>query len=181
MFLDALEPDLVPVPGTDIGAAIEAGISSFDINTETERVILLITDGEDNENRGLEAARKALEKGVKIFVFGMGETSGGPIPAGDGKGGFKKDEEGNLVLSKLDEGNLKKIASSTGGIYVRSIAGDLDLDLLYFDGIKSRTEDQTLKSGKIKVYEERFAFFVTAAVLLLLLEGLIYDRKSVKI
>ena len=180
MFLDALEPDLVPVPGTDIGAAIEAGISSFDINTETERVILLITDGEDNENRGLDAARKALEKGVKIFVFGMGEISGGPIPAGDGKGGFKKDEEGNLVLSKLDEGNLKKIASSTGGIYVRSVAGDLDLDLLYFDGIKSRTEDQTLKSGKIKVYEERFAFFVTVAVLLLLLEGLIHDRKSIK-
>ena len=81
----------------------------------------------------------------------------------------------------MDEGNLKKIASSTGGIYVRSIAGDLDLDLLYFDGIKSRTEDQTLKSGKIKVYEERFVFFVTAAVLLLLLEGLIYDRKPVKI
>ncbi len=181
MFLDALEPDLVPIPGTDIGAAIETGISSFDLNTETERVILLITDGEDNENRGLEAARKAVGKGVKIFVFGLGETSGGPIPAGDGKGGFKKDEEGKLVLSKLNEENLKKIALLTGGIYVRSIAGDLDLDILYFDGIKSRTEDQTLKSGKIKIYEERFAFFVTAAVLLLLLEGLIYDRRSIKI
>jgi Ca-activated chloride channel family protein len=181
MFLDALEPDLVPIPGTDIGAAIETGISSFDLNTETERVILLITDGEDNENRGLEAARKAVGKGVKIFVFGLGETSGGPIPAGDGKGGFKKDVGGKLVLSKLNEENLKKIAMLTGGIYVRSIAGDLDLDILYFDGIKSRTEDQTLKSGKIKVYEERFAFFVTAAVLLLLLEGLIYDRRSIKI
>lgn len=180
MFLDALEPDLVPIPGTDIGAAIETGISSFDINTETEKVIILITDGEDNENRGLEAARKASEKGVKIFVFGMGETSGGPIPAGNGKGGFKKDDEGKLILSKLDEENLKRIASLTGGIYIRSIAGDLDLDVLYFDGIKSRTEDQTLKSGKIKVYEERFAIFVTAGLILLLLEGLIYDRRSVK-
>ena len=181
MFLDALEPDLIPIPGTDIGAAIETGISSFDINTETEKVIILITDGEDNENRGLEAARKASEKGIKIFVFGMGDTSGGPIPVGDGKGGFKKDEEGKLILSKLDEESLKKIASLTGGIYIRSIAGDLDLDVLYFDGIKSRTEDQTLKSGKIKVYEERFVFFVTAAVLLLLLEGFVHDRRSIKI
>jgi len=180
MFLDALEPDLIPLPGTDIGSAIETGISSFDFKSETEKVILLITDGEDNENRGLEAAGKAAEKGIKVFIFGMGEVSGGPIPADDGKGGFKKDKEGKLVLSKLNEENLKKIASLTGGDYVRSVAGDLDLDILYFDGIKFGTEDRTLKSGKIKVYEERFAFFVLAAVLLLLLEGIIYDRNSIR-
>lgn len=178
MFLSALAPDLIPVPGTDLGAAIESAEVSFDFKSETDKVILLITDGEDNEKRGLEAAEKAAGKGIKVFVFGIGEPSGGPIPSGDGKGGFRKDDAGKLVLSKLDEDSLRRIASATGGTYVRSLAGDLDLDVLYFEGIKSRTEAQTLKSGKVKVYEERFALFLLAAFLFLLLEGLIVERKS---
>ncbi len=176
MFLGQLEPDLIPVPGTDLGAAIETGLSSFDFKAETDKVILLITDGEDNEGKGLAAARQAAEKGVKIFVFGMGETSGGPVPASDGKGGFKKDKEGKLILSKLEEESLRRIASATGGTYARSVAGDLDLDILYFDGIKSRTEAQTLKSGKIKVYEERFPIFLLAAFVFLVLEDLLPER-----
>jgi len=180
MFLSALQPDLVPVPGTDLGAAIESGLSSFDFKSETDKVIILITDGEDNENQGVEAAGEAAGRGVKIFVFGMGDPSGGPIPAGDGKGGFKKDKEGNLILSRLQEESLREIASTAGGTYVRSVAGDLDLDILYFDGIKSRTEAEVLKSGKIKVYEERFCFFLLAAFLLLILEDLLLDRRSVK-
>jgi len=176
MFLGALEPDLVPVPGTDLGAAIETGISSFDFKSETDKVIVLITDGEDNENRGLEWARKAAAQGIKIFVFGIGEASGGPIPAQDGKGGFKQDKDGQLILSKLEEQGLREIAAVTGGTYVQSVGGDLDLDILYFEGIKSRTEAETLKSGKIKVYEERFSVFILAAFLFLLLEGLIRER-----
>jgi Ca-activated chloride channel family protein len=177
MFLSALKPDLIPVVGTDLGAAIETGVSSFDFESETDKVILLITDGEDNEKKGLEAARKAAGKGVKIFVFGMGEPSGGPIPASDGKGGFMKDKGGKLILSKLDEQSLREIASAAGGTYARSVAGDLDLDMVYFDGIKSKTKAETLKSGKIKVYEERFPIFLLAALFFLLLEGLIRERK----
>lgn len=178
MFLGLLSSDLISVPGTDLGSAIDTGLASFDMNSETDKVILLITDGEDNEGAGIEAARKAAKKGVKIFVFGMGDNSGGPIPDGSG-GGFKKDRGGQLVLSRLQEEGLKKIASITGGDYVRSSAGDLDLDTLYFDGIKSKTEAVTLKSGKIKVYEERFTFFLLGAFLLLLLEGLIEERRLV--
>ena len=177
MFLSAIEPGLIPVPGTDLGAAIETGLSAFDPKSETDKVMLLITDGEDNEGRGLKMAEEASAKGVKIFVFGIGDPSGGPIPANDGKGGFLKDSKGKLILSKLDEAGLEKIANSTGGIYVRSVAGDLDLDLLYFDGIRSRTEARTLKSGKIKVYEERFYFFLLPAFLFLLVEGLITERR----
>jgi Ca-activated chloride channel family protein len=178
MFLGALHPDLVPVPGTDLGAAVETGLDAFDYETETDKVMILITDGEDNENKGIEAAEKAGAKGVKIFVFGMGDVSGGPIPAGGGKGGFKKDKQGKLILSKLNEEGLRDMADMTGGVYVRSVSGDLDLDLLYFEGIKRRTEAETLKSGKIKVYEERFAFFVLAALILLALEGLIHERPT---
>ena len=175
MFLTSLGPTMVPVPGTDLGAALQTAISAFDAASETDKVILLITDGEDNEDRGLQAAREAAKKGIKIFVFGIGDPSGGPIPSDDGKGGFKKDAEGQLVLSRLNEEGLKEIASATGGAYVRSVAGDLDLDVLYFEGIKQRTEAAQLKSGKIKVHEERFPLFVLAACVLLLLEGLIRE------
>ena len=76
-----------------------------------------------------------------------------------------------MVLSKLDEAGLGKIANASGGGYVRSVAGDLDLDMLYYSGIKLKTEAKQLKSGKIKVYEERFMFFLLAAFVLLLAEG----------
>jgi len=180
MFLSALQPDLIPVPGTDLGAAIDLGISAFDDESATDKVILLITDGEDNETRGIQAARQAAAKGVKIFVFGIGDVGGGPIPELDGSGGFKKDRQGKLILSKLEEAGLQKIASLTGGTYVRSVAGDLDLDVLYFDGIKSHTQAQELKSGKIRVHEERFPLFVLAAFILLLMEGFVDEKIRVK-
>jgi Ca-activated chloride channel homolog len=181
MFLTALDPDMVPVPGTDLGAALQTAMAAFDGRSATDKVILLITDGEDNEGRGLEAAREAARRGIKIFVFGIGDPSGGPIPAADGKGGFEKDAQGQLILSRLDEAGLKEIALTTGGTYVRSMAGDLDLDILYFEGIKQRTEAADLKSGKIKVYEERFPLFVLAAFVLLFLEGLIRGKKEERI
>ena len=177
MFLSALQPGAIPAMGTDMGAAIETGLSAFDFKVETDKVIMLITDGEDNENRGLEAARKAAGQGIKIFIFGIGEPSGGPVPDMRNKGGFKKDKDGKLVLSKLNETTLQKIASATDGGYVRSAAGDLDLDLLYFEGIKQKTEDQILKSGKSRVHEERFNVFVLLAFLMLLLEGFLDDKQ----
>ena len=178
MFTKALSPGLIPVPGTDIGAALETGLEAFDFKAQTDKVMLLITDGEDNEKRALPAAQKAAGKGVKIFVFGMGDPGGGPIPAEAGQGGFQKDKGGKLLLSKLDESGLKALAQASGGTYVRSMAGDLDLDLLYFDGIKRATRDQTLKSGKIRIFEERFYIFILAALVLLLLEGSIVQRPA---
>ncbi|MBW1779672.1 MAG: VWA domain-containing protein [Deltaproteobacteria bacterium] len=178
MFLNALGPDMVPVSGTDLGAALETAMSSFDSASDTDKVILLMTDGEDNEKKGLQAAREAAKKGIKIFVFGIGEPTGGPIPSSGGKGGFKKDTEGQLIMSKLNEEGLSEIAAATGGSYIRSVAGDFDLDILYFEGIKTRTEAATLKSGKVKVYEERFTLFVIAAFFFLLLEGMIGDVGS---
>jgi len=177
MFVGQLAQDIVPVAGTDIGAAIETALSGFDAGSRTDKVIILITDGEDNEGRGLSAARKASEQGVKIFVFGIGEASGEPVPLSNGSGGFRKDDNDRIVVSRLDEEGLRRIAQTTGGEYVKALSGDLDLDLLYFSGIKKSTVETELSSRKVKVYHERFQIFVFAAFCLLLLEGVLNERR----
>ena len=94
MFLSELGPELIPVAGTDIGAAIDSAVSSFDEKSNTDRVILLITDGEDNEGKGIKAAENAAEKNVKIFIFGIGDPAGAPVPATDGIGRVRERQPG---------------------------------------------------------------------------------------
>ncbi|WDN87509.1 Ca-activated chloride channel-like protein [Desulfosarcina sp. BuS5] len=171
MFLASVTLDTLPVPGTDIGNGIKTALNAFNFKFATDKVIVLITDGEDNEGRGLQQAAKAMEKGVKIFVYGIGDPSGAPIP--DETGGFKKDKDGNLIMSKLNEKDLRKISEVADGRYVRSVTGDLDLDRLYFEGIKKKTEAKDLESGKIKVFEERFYIFTWLSIIFLIIEGVI--------
>lgn len=178
MFLAELNTDLIPVPGTDLGAAIDAASKAFDYKSTTDKVIILITDGEDNEGRGVEAAREAAAKGVGIYVYGIGSEQGAPVPAAGGAGGFMKDEKGGIVMSRLDEKALSAIASLASGKYVRSVTGDLDLDLLYFAGIKSSTTARDLGTKKVQIFEERFQIFVIAALILLLLEQVTASRKD---
>jgi Ca-activated chloride channel family protein len=171
MFLGSVGVDTLPVPGTDMGQGIKTALNAFDFKSAIDKVIVMITDGEDNEGRGLQQTDKAMDKGVKIFVYGIGEPSGAPIP--DETGGFKKDKIGNLILSKLNEKDLRSIAEAADGRYVRSVTGDLDLDRLYFEGIKIKTEAKELESGKIKIFEERFYIFIWIAFVFLVMEGLI--------
>ena len=177
MFLDQLAVDLIPprFQGTDLGAAIEMSMTAFDPKSSTDKVILLITDGEDNEEAGLHAAKKAGNEGIRIFVLGIGDPAGGPIPILEG-GGFEKDDTGKIILSKPDENTLREIASETGGDYIRSEAGDFDLDQLYFNGIKRKTEADILKTGKITIREERFFIFLLAAWALLIIEGVLREK-----
>jgi len=171
MFLGSVSVDTLPVPGTDMGIGIKTALNAFDFKSAIDKVIVMITDGEDNEGRGLQQTDEAMDKDVKIFVYGIGEPSGAPIP--DETGGFKKDKNGNLILSKLNEKDLRSIAKATDGSYVRSVTGDLDLDRLYFEGIKIKTEAKELESGKIKIFEERFYIFIGLAFVFLVMEGLI--------
>jgi Ca-activated chloride channel family protein len=110
----------------------------------------------------------------------MGAPEGAPIPKSGDEGGFEKDAAGNLILSKLVESGLMQMAASTGGGYTRSVTGDLDLDVLYFQGLRAKTRSKELEGGKIRIYEERFYLFVALALGLLLLEGLIRERIPVK-
>ena len=175
IFLDDLSCDLIPVPGTAIGQAIKLAMESFDQQDKKSRVLILITDGEDHEGNPLEMAKKAAEQKIKIYTIGIGKEEGAPIPDSE-QGGFKKDRNGDLILSKFDEESLQKIALATEGSYVRSITGDMDLEKIYQD-IKSSVEEKELASGKRKRFEERFQWPLMIAIILLIFEVLYRERR----
>ncbi|MFZ5563072.1 MAG: vWA domain-containing protein, partial [Thermodesulfobacteriota bacterium] len=177
IFLDALSPDFLPVGGTDLSAAIDTAASAFNRNDPSDKAILIITDGEDTTGGNpLEAAKRAAETGIKIFCIGVGGSQGAPVP-GTGEG-FTKDREGNIVISRLDEGALKQIALATDGAYVRSVAGDMDLDVIYRDKIRNTMEAKTLHTGRRQIWENRFQWFVALALVCLIVELLIPAKKT---
>ena len=178
IFLDALDPDYLPVGGTDLTAALEACYNGFDPASTAGKAIILITDGEDTA--GDEAAlNKMVEKfakeKIRIFAIGVGDPAGAPIPAKGG--GFKKDSTGNIILSKVDETMLKKITAMTQGRYVRSVAGDMDLEQIYSGDILGNMERKELTQGRKKVWEKRFQWALLPCVLLLLAE-LVFPQGS---
>ncbi len=168
IFLNVLEPGFLPVGGTNLGDAVKACMDGFEKESDTEKAIIIITDGESTTGDVEQVAKQVAEKGIKIFCIGVGGLQGAPIP--DENGGFKKDGSGNIILTKVDEKGLEKIAAVTGGTYVRSVAGDMDLDVIYTDNILGGMERKTLVSGKRKVWENRYQWFLFPALVLLLIE-----------
>ncbi|MDY6904817.1 MAG: tetratricopeptide repeat protein [Thermodesulfobacteriota bacterium] len=166
IFLKALGPGYLPVGGSNLVAALDTSLSAFDPQSPADRAIILITDGEHTAGGDpLISAEKIKNQNIKVFCIGVGHESGVPVP-GDGKG-FKKDKSGKIVLTRLDEAVLKDIARITGGAYVRSVAGDMDLDVIYHDHIRTAMTAATLKSGKKRVWENRFQWFVGLGLLCL--------------
>jgi Ca-activated chloride channel family protein len=174
IFLGAIDTELIPVKGTAIGAALKTSIEAFKGASHTSRAIILITDGEDHGGKALKVAEEAMVAGIRVFTIGIGRDEGAPIPAPDG--GFRRDRKGDIILSKLDETTLQKIALSTGGSYVRSVTGDVDLEQIYTQGIKATLEDQELASKRRQRWEERFQWILAVALLSLMLEPLISER-----
>ncbi|BBO69912.1 hypothetical protein DSCA_38420 [Desulfosarcina alkanivorans] len=169
LFLGALSPDYLPVGGTDITGALETALTSFDPKSASDKAVILITDGENTGDGDPVKAAEALKKeDIKLFCIGVGGSAGVPIP--EAAGGFKKDRSGQIVLSRLDETTLKKIAMVTGGTYVRSVAGDMDLDAIYTDEIRRKMEAETLASGRRQVWEDRFQWPLALALLCLVAE-----------
>jgi Ca-activated chloride channel family protein len=178
MFLDYLSPDLIPTPGTSLGSAIRTAIESFNRQQRTSKALILITDGEDHDQNTLDALNEAKKEGIKIFAIGVGQESGTPIPATDGSGGFLKDRRGELVLSRMDEKTLQKMAIETGGSYVRSVTGDMDLDQIYRKDIRGSVEQKELRSTRKKRWEERFQWFIALGLGFLLLEFFLREQKQ---
>ena len=166
LFLNVLAPDYLPVGGTDLSAALNTALSAFDPQSTADKAVILITDGENTGRQDpMETARTAQKAGIKLFCIGVGAEEGVPVPAA--KGGFEKDRKGQIVLSRLDETILSRMALATGGTYVRSVAGDMDLEAVYRDRIRSDLQTATVESSRKQVWADRFQWPLSIAIALL--------------
>ncbi len=178
LFLSAVDTKIVPTQGTAIGEAIEMAIQSFD-EQEHNKAIVIITDGENHEDDAIGAAAAAAEQSIKVFTIGMGLPEGAPIPLYNNYGsqtGFKKDKQGQTIITKLNEDMLRQIAAAGEGAYARANNASTGLRKI-FDDI-SQIEKKEIETKQFTDYEHRFQIYLAAALLFLILELLIATRKS---
>ncbi len=179
LFLNAVDVNSVPQQGTAIASAINLAVKSFDYKTSTQKAIVVITDGEDHEGDVMQAVKDAVAKDIKIYTIGLGSPDGVPIPIYNKNGqqtGFKKDENGNVVLTKLDASILQEIASAGNGQYFHGSNYEDQLNDIYND--LSKLEKTEFGVKKVTDYEDRFYYFLIPALFLLVLEFFINETKS---
>ena len=175
MFLSSIDPSMMATQGTDIARAIDMATHSFTQEEGIGKAIIVITDGEDHEGGALEAAKAAKNAGMRVYVLGVGSTKGAPIPI-PGTGDYMKDNTGNTVMSALNEDMCRQIAQAGGGAYIHvennSAAQDqLDNEL---DKLAKKETTSTVYSE----FDEQFQAVGILALLLLILEICIFDRRS---
>ncbi len=177
MTLDDVYSGIIPKGGTALEQALRTAIAAFPADRTADRVILLITDGEDHEGDPLALLPELKDKGIRVYTIGIGTLEGEMVPAGDNQGGYFKDRQGQIVKTALKEDVLQKLALGTGGTYVRSAPGDTGLERVFNESIanlkRSEQENRTAK-----IYEERFVWPIAAALLLLAWEALLGDRRK---
>lgn len=180
MFLSTINPDMVPKQGTSIGAAIKLGISSFSPSEGKSKAMIIITDGENHEDDPVAAAEEAVKAGIVIHTIGIGSADGVPVPlTTGGNQNFLKDADGNTVITKLDEEILKKIALSSNGSYIRASNTNIGLEEIFSDIRKMKKGE--LESTVYTEYNDQFRIFAAIALILLLVDFIIMDRKNRKL
>lgn len=179
-FLMTLKPinvNTMPRGGTSMAGAMKEAVEVFKGNPCKDKILIIITDGENLEGDPLCVAQDAKKAGIIIYCIGVGTTQGDLIPVIDqeGKKSFLKDKEGHVVKSRLDEKLLENIALMTGGGYVHSVPTEFGLVKIYDDKIK-KFEKGEFKNKKIKIYEDRFQIFLGLALICLILEFFIDEK-----
>ncbi len=173
MFLNSIDTQSVPVQGTAIGDAIVTAAKGFSAQSEKSRAIIVITDGENHEDDAVEAAKQVASTGIRIFTVGVGSLQGQPIPK-DGE--LMKDKDGNIVVTRLDEETLKRIASVGNGAYVHAGNEEFGLNPI-LDEIR-KLEDERFNSTVFEEYDEQYMYFFAAALFFFVLEMLIGERRA---
>ena len=177
MFLSSINPKMVSSQGTAIGDAINLAVRSFTPNEASEKAIVVITDGENHEGNAPEAAKNALAKGIKVNVIGVGSAQGAPVPDDSGRqNSFRKDKSGNVVVTKLNEEMAQEIAAAGEGIYVRADNTN-GAQKAIIDAVNNMNKTE-LESRVYSDYDEKYQWFIWAALIILVINIFIIDRKN---
>ena len=175
MFLDGISPGLISVQGTNIKAAIDLAAKSFTPEEGIGRAVIVITDGEDHEPGALEAARELAKRGIKLYVLGVGSPTGAPIPI-PGTSEYRRDEQGQVVVTQLNEEMCRELAKAGNGVYIH-----VDNTNAAQRMVETELDKLAKKESEISVYsefDEQFQAVALLALLLLILEACILDRKN---
>ncbi len=174
--IESLDTDIIPNQGTAIGSALREAMHAFDKESHGSRAIVIISDGEDQETGATEIAEQAARDGIRIFTLGVGTTTGTVLRIPDPYGNpvFVKDENGDAVKSKLEEGVLRKVADAGGGFYL-PLQGRPTLKVLYDRGLEPLPRSRQ-KSGSQREWIERFQWPLGLAILLLAIEVVLPER-----
>ncbi|MBT8395116.1 MAG: VWA domain-containing protein [Flavobacteriaceae bacterium] len=178
MFLQNMNTEMLSSQGTAIDEAISLAKTYFDDEEQTNRVLIIISDGEDHGARAVELAEEASNEGIKIFTIGVGKTKGGPIPIK--RNGvilnYKKDREGETVITKLDEETLKNIAAEANGSYIN---GENTKDVVEEIGeILNKMDKQEFESKQIAEFKDQFQWFLGFALIFLFIDIFLLERKT---
>ena len=173
MFLSTIDPSMIVNQGTDIAGAIEMASHSFTQQEHVGKAIIVITDGEDHEGNAVEAAKAAHEQGLNVYVLGIGSTNGAPVPDPD-TGNYMIDNQDNTVMSRLNEDMCREVAQAGGGAYIHVDNNSSAQRLLDEALDKLEKGETTIYSD----YAEQFQYAAAFALLLLIIEICILDRKN---
>ncbi|HZL10850.1 MAG TPA: VWA domain-containing protein [Prolixibacteraceae bacterium] len=177
LFLSSISPEMVPTQGTAIGAAIELGMKSFNPQFEGSKAMIIITDGENHEDDAVGAATEAAKQGIIVYTLGMGLPQGGPIPEYvNGQKSYRKTREGSIIVTKLNEPMLQKIAEAGKGAYIRANNAQVGLNNLLSE--VNKMEKSELETQIYADYADQFQYFIGLGLFLILLDFLILERKN---
>ncbi len=178
LFLSSINTGMVPTQGTAIGNAIDLAVESFGKDEGKNKAIVVITDGENHEDDAIKAAEYAYEKNISVHTIGVGSEQGAPIPIykNNVREGYRKDKDGNTIITKLNESALQEIAAAGNGIFVRATNADVGLKniLQAIDELDKKEFESKMYSD----YEDQFQWFVIFAFVLIIIETFLSERKS---
>ncbi len=174
MFLSSINPSMVSTQGTAIGSAVNLAMRSFTPDENSSKAVILITDGENHEGDAVKAAANVAEKGIKVNVVGIGLPKGAPIPVNNND--FMKDNQGNVVVTLLNEAMCQEIAQAGQGVYVR--ADNTNSALKALQGELDKMAKSEVESQVYSEYDEQFPLLVWIALILLITEFLTSERKN---
>lgn len=177
MFLSTIDPKMVSIQGTAIGSAINLAVRSFTPNEESQKAIVLITDGENHEDDAQGAAQQALERGIHTHVIGIGSVQGALVPDDSGRpGSYRKDNEGNPVTTHLDEEMAKSIAAAGQGVYAHADNSNSAINVIVEE--LSHLQTAELESHVFADYEDQFQWFLWIAFFCLLIDLIVLDKAN---
>jgi Ca-activated chloride channel homolog len=178
MFLQNANTEMVSNQGTAINDAIERALSYYDNDEQTNRFLVIVSDGEDHEENTLELAKEAAEKGIKIYTVGIGTAKGGPIPIRDNGRvvAYKKNNEGTVVVTQLNEQILRDLAATGNGKYIN---GNNTLETIeIIQEVLEKAEKNEFETKQFSDYEDQFQWFVGIGLLLLIIDVTLLEKKT---